>query len=75
VARIGGDEFAVLAVEYEAGTDVLESRLVELLSDAGINASVGVAACPPEMTVTEAFERADAAMYERKRTRRAARLS
>jgi two-component system, cell cycle response regulator len=78
VARIGGDEFVVLAAEVqEEGTDVILRRLAERL--AGVNAgagrryalsvSVGAVVHDPSrpISVDELLSRADSAMYAQKR--------
>lgn len=68
VARIGGDEFAVLAVDYEDATPkVLVDRVRAALDDTGVEASVGVAVHEPGRRLVEVVARADAAMYEQKR--------
>lgn len=73
VARIGGDEFAVLA--HGCGlqdAEMLYWRVTEALRRAGVEASVGVATRRPDsdlyMTITEA----DVSLYERKTLRKAA---
>ncbi|MDP9377198.1 MAG: sensor domain-containing diguanylate cyclase [Actinomycetota bacterium] len=77
VARIGGDEFAVVAEIARGGTCVEEiiARIRTALSApmcfAGghyqVGVSVGSALAEPGDTVRSAIARADAAMYERKR--------
>ncbi|MEY2421980.1 MAG: hypothetical protein QOI95_2047 [Acidimicrobiaceae bacterium] len=69
VARVGGDEFAVLAVDFEGESGVLSDRIAAALLDAGIQASVGVASPSAGMSLVEAYDRADRAMYTQKRTR------
>ena len=71
VARVGGDEFAILCVE----SDVTEGkRLVDRLRAAlharGVSASIGIAMRGPETDLAAAFEAADALMYDDKRGRR-----
>ena len=75
VARVGGDEFAVL-VARATDTDALAARLRSVdgsVTPAGmvLRVSVGVAQCPPGGSVAAAFAEADAAMYAEKRRRRA----
>lgn len=72
-ARVGGDEFAVLAVE--CGLDAsaaLRRRLDAGLAEAGIRASVGVARRTQDSDLLQAWRQADAAMYQVKRERKAA---
>lgn len=71
VARVGGDEFGVLAVDIEPADGVAQAeRLHAALAVAGIDATVGVAARPPDgnLTLTETWRRAN--MYQHKRRRR-----
>jgi len=70
LARVGGDEFAVLAVDYEGRPEVLLERLTSALEGAEIPASVGVAPYMPGSTLIEAYARADEAMYAAKHRRR-----
>jgi diguanylate cyclase (GGDEF)-like protein len=75
-ARVGGDEFAVLAVE--CGVDAsaaLRRRLDAGLAAAGIRASVGVARRTQDSDLLQAWRQADAAMYQVKRDRKAARAA
>jgi len=70
VARVGGDEFAVLCVETDiADMPPLIQRLRRALGARGVSASIGVAARDPKGGVTAACEAADAAMYAEKRAR------
>jgi diguanylate cyclase (GGDEF)-like protein len=75
VARVGGDEFAVL-VPAAADAAGLAARLRAGLEDLHtpdglpVRASVGAAVCPPAGTVAAAVREADAAMYADKRRRR-----
>lgn len=72
VARIGGDEFAVLAVEAESGTqDGVVTRIRTALLEADVDASVGAAAAGHHMTLFEAFDEADRQMYAAKVKRKA----
>jgi diguanylate cyclase (GGDEF)-like protein len=74
VARTGGDEFAVLAVECDdASLRALEARLRLQLESAGVSAATGGAARRPGEHLAETWRRADAAMYEDKQRRRALR--
>jgi len=80
IARIGGDEFAVIAIE--AGPDsaeILRDRLSKNLeaSNAGgsrrytLSISLGIATYDPKhpCTIDELLARADARLYEQKRSR------
>jgi diguanylate cyclase (GGDEF)-like protein len=67
VARIGGDEFAVLAIESDpAATGALAARIRASLRDAEIAASAGVANRDPRQGLVAAVADADAAMYRAK---------
>lgn len=71
VARIGGDEFAVLALDCgEPHLRVLTSRLRRALDDAQVGASLGGACRLPGTGLPEAWAQADAAMYADKYRRR-----
>lgn len=69
VSRVGGDEFAVLAVDFDGEPAVLHDRLATALASADIRASVGVAAPTPGASLLDAYARADQAMYADKRRR------
>jgi diguanylate cyclase (GGDEF)-like protein len=70
VARVGGDEFAVLCVETGmADMPPIIQRLRRALGARGVSASIGVAGRDPESGLSAACEAADAAMYEQKRAR------
>jgi diguanylate cyclase len=69
-ARVGGDEFALLAVACDPhGTGIVVSRLREAFADAGIEASIGSARRDPAQGLQQAWEDADSAMYDNKRSR------
>jgi diguanylate cyclase (GGDEF)-like protein len=76
VARTGGDEFAVLAVECDAmSLRALEARLRMQLRTAGVSAATGGATRRPGEHLADTWKRADTTMYQDKRrrgTRRAA---
>ena len=73
VARIGGDEFAVLAVDYEAPLpDLLLQRLRSNLAANGIRASCGAAVYHPGDAIENAFKSADENMYAAKMSNRRA---
>lgn len=75
VARVGGDEFAVLAVESDQGSGLLlQQRLEEAFAAHGVEASVGVAYAPPGASLEAAWQQADSAMYDQKRGRRRQRV-
>jgi diguanylate cyclase (GGDEF)-like protein/PAS domain S-box-containing protein len=82
IARFGGDEFVVFALDFgEPGLVALRERvraaLAELNRSGGrpffLSISVGAAFFRPESaeTIEQLLDRADAEMYERKRARRA----
>jgi len=70
LARVGGDEFAVLALDFEGEPSALSGRIIAALAEAGIEASVGVACSTEGMALTEVYAAADRAMYAHKRSRR-----
>jgi diguanylate cyclase (GGDEF)-like protein len=71
VARIGGDEFAVLLVEAdESSVDGLVSRLRTALLEADVDASIGAFAASPGTSLVDAFHEADRRMYEAKQQRK-----
>lgn len=70
VARVGGDEFSVLAVDSSSSESVLD-RVRSALADISVSASAGAAAAAPGTSLDEAFARADREMYADKRRRRA----
>jgi len=71
VARLGGDEFAVLATRLTSleATGLVE-RLRAALADGGVTASLGWAAHDMHTGLAATLDRADAAMYADKRSRR-----
>ncbi|TAM75762.1 GGDEF domain-containing protein [bacterium] len=70
VARTGGDEFAILAVESEPQqAERLRARLLAAFTAEGIAVSVGVAQRHTGATLRHAWEEADAAMYAMKNRR------
>ncbi|MEY2460010.1 MAG: hypothetical protein QOG30_1840 [Acidimicrobiaceae bacterium] len=70
IARVGGDEFAVLAVDFEGDSSVLKGRISSALAAAGIPASVGVASPSSGISLVDAYDRADRSMYAQKRNHR-----
>ncbi|MCW2623020.1 MAG: hypothetical protein JWL64_2622, partial [Frankiales bacterium] len=74
VARLGGDEFGLLLTGCtERAAQEWVARLDGLLADAGVAGSVGWAPLSITRGFPAALAEADAAMYEAKRARRAAR--
>ena len=70
IARTGGDEFAVLAVECDAvALRALEARLRMQLRTAGVSAAAGGATRRPGEPLLETWRRADLTMYQDKRHR------
>jgi diguanylate cyclase (GGDEF)-like protein len=64
VARVGGDEFAILAVESDTGAcRQLQHRIDSALARAGIEASLGLAMRHPMKGFSHAWQQADRAMY------------
>lgn len=68
VARVGGDEFALIAVGAE-DRDVVGARVRSALAAADIPASIGVAGIEPDDDLVEAWAMADRAMYQQKLSR------
>lgn len=67
VARIGGDEFAVLVVDVvDEAPARLAERIRRSLADEGVRASVGAAISPTGERLHAALHSADAAMYRTK---------
>jgi diguanylate cyclase len=74
VARVGGDEFALLAVDTDLETGrVLVRRLAEALAAASVKASVGLAERTTEGGLAGAWTEADRHMYAAKRRRSSSR--
>lgn len=74
VARIGGDEFAVLCPQTTASqVTVYADRIRAELAAAGLSASIGTATLERVGTITATQAAADAAMYADKRRRGAGR--
>ena len=66
-ARVGGDEFLLLAVECDrSGAATLADRLRADFAFAGVNASIGYALRDPARGLKAAWDEADKAMYVEK---------
>lgn len=71
VARIGGDEFAILGVEIDqAESEMLLARIEASLREENVSASIGLATRDPVAGFEHAYMCADKAMYREKRTRK-----
>lgn len=74
IARVGGDEFAILLQSASPEfAQTLFTRVHERLAEAGISASIGMATSTPgstEIDLTDLLKRADAAMYAAKMARK-----
>jgi diguanylate cyclase (GGDEF)-like protein len=71
VARVGGDEFAVLAIHCDQPqANQLVARMLEHLSNFSISASIGMASRNPAKSLGDAWIEADQNMYEFKRNRK-----
>jgi diguanylate cyclase (GGDEF)-like protein len=71
IARIGGDEFAVLGIECNLlEGERLRQRIEECLKSQEIDASIGIAARHPSLGLVQAWEEADRAMYACKKIRK-----
>jgi len=70
-ARIGGDEFGVLAMECDAeGAAAIREKLLDSLTAADVSASVGVSVRDPRKGLAKAVSDADREMYLAKAERR-----
>lgn len=70
VARVGGDEFAVLFVDPgPLDPDLVARRLTEALAAAGVHASAGAARYVPGDRINDTYHCADRAMYRAKAAR------
>lgn len=73
-ARVGGDEFAILAIESdETAARILVARLQSAMKDASVEASIGYAPRNAKTNIALAWQQADEAMYAQKRLRHAQR--
>jgi diguanylate cyclase (GGDEF)-like protein len=69
-ARVGGDEFAILAVNANAAdVEMVRVRIASALSERGVRASIGTATRHPLEGLQAATVTADSRMYEAKRAR------
>jgi diguanylate cyclase (GGDEF)-like protein len=78
IARMGGDEFAIVAIEPAGpgGTDIITQRFQENIASYNarrskpypLSISIGVVECPPSdgCSIDEMLARADALMYQQK---------
>jgi diguanylate cyclase (GGDEF)-like protein len=67
LARVGGDEFAVLVSDCDADClDRLITRLRTVLDTVGVRASVGAVSVPTGTSLQEAWQVADREMYAEK---------
>ena len=70
VARVGGDEFAVLALDCtEPAAARLCERVRKTLAAVGVHASVGYSMRAPRATIDDAWRGADRHMYREKQER------
>lgn len=67
-ARVGGDEFTILVTECHSAEPLVE-RLKSALSEVNVQASIGAVARLATGTLNDAWEGADAEMYNVKRGR------
>ena len=76
LARVGGDEFAILALEVgHEKIDEFALRIQTALENSNISASVGWSSRDQVSSLHDAWGDADARMYEAKSLRRKSRLS
>jgi len=69
VARVAGDEFAVLGIQCDSiEPEAVSERLRTSLAQVGISASVGTAASRPADSLSAVWSNADAAMYADQKT-------
>jgi diguanylate cyclase (GGDEF)-like protein len=74
VGRVGGDEFAVCITapptRLQQSADLIAQRIIAAVGEiGGVGCSIGIALAPQgHLDVTEAMRRADAAMYQAKRS-------
>jgi diguanylate cyclase (GGDEF)-like protein len=66
VARVGGDEFAILAVHAGGSTVALQRRLSQAFADEGVEATTGASALSEGGSLADAWERADRRMLAAK---------
>lgn len=73
LARLGGDEFGVIAAGAgPAATEALMARIAEAFDAVGVAGSIGAAPYAVAGGFPDAWEKADAAMYTAKQSRRGA---
>lgn len=73
LARVGGDEFALLIVNPSAkGLEEFVERLRQALRHSGVDASIGAALSEQHATLEQTWAKADEAMYAVKSSRRPA---
>lgn len=71
VARIGGDEFAIMLVECDlARGQRIVNRLYAALATVNVAASIGIAASSISASILETFDAADKMMYQTKLARK-----
>lgn len=72
VARMGGDEFSILAVECDQeGAQALMNRLESAFQETDVGASIGMSMRNASASLADALDIADKQMYERKNRRKA----